>query len=162
MSCKFTKQVLSCQRCDMLFRTVKTQFMLGFLVQNNKYSLYKAKAKHSGKKVAAIHELQSFLLTLQFTTEYFSTFYFMSFIFDYILVILFHSSCIHGCWVSFGFFIFWGGGGRFSGGGGNNNTAKCCIDLFCLLIHFTHILIGLLNQCRNVLQCVESCRIFVL
>lgn len=50
----------------------------------------------------------------------------------------------------------------FSGGGGNNNTAKCCIDLFCLLIHFTHILIGLLNQCRNVLQCVESCRIFVL
>lgn len=35
----------------------------------------------------------------------------MSFIFDYILVILFHSSCIHGCWVSFGFFIFLGGGG---------------------------------------------------
>lgn len=58
-----------------------------------------------------------------------------------------------------GFLFFGGEGGGFSGGGGNNNTAKCCIDLFCLLIH---ILIGLLNQCRNVLQCVESCRIFVL
>lgn len=61
-----------------------------------------------------------------------------------------------------GFLFFGGEGGGVSGGGGNNNTAKCCIDLFCLLIHFTHILIGLLNQCRNVLQCVESCRIFVL
>lgn len=133
---------------------LKHNLCLDFLCRTTNILYIRQKQSTQEKRLLLF--MNSFLLTLQFTTEYFSTFYFMSFIFDYILVILFHSSCIHGCWVSFGFFIFWGGGG------GNNNTAKCCIDLFCLLIHFTHILIGLLNQCRNVLQCVESCRIFVL
>lgn len=66
----------------------------------------------------------------------------------------------------FGLFFFLGGGcsdeAIFSGGGGNNNTAKCCIDLFCLLIHFTHILIVRLSDIDLINQCVESCRIFVL
>lgn len=145
---------------------LKHNLCLDFLCRTT--NILYIRQKHLGKKVAAIHELQSFLLTLQFTTEYFSTFYLMSFIFDYILVILFHSSCIHGCWVSFCFWFvcFLGGGcsdeAIFSGGGGNNNTAKCCIDLFCLLIHFTHILIVGLSDIDLINQCVESCRIFVL
>lgn len=57
----------------------------------------------------------------------------MSFIFDYILVILFHSSCIHGCWVSFGFFIFWGGGG-----GGLVGVGEIIIQQNAALISFVY------------------------
>lgn len=80
----------------------------------------------------------------------------MSIIFDYILVILFHSSCIHGCL----FVLFFSDEAVLSGGGGNNNTAKYCIDLFCLLIHYTHILMVyiLINvgMFYNVSRVVES------
>lgn len=87
---------------------LKHNLCLDFLCRTTNILYIRQKQSTQEKKVAAIHERQSFLLTLQFTTEYFSTFYLMSFIFDYILVILFHSSCIHGCWVSFEFF----GGGQ--------------------------------------------------